>query len=79
MGRRALGKQPIASEVNGDAEEKLADSESRPQPIDLGDMAGLKRCLDDCALNVSYLFIVLDGILSPSMSVLQLRFITHPS
>ena len=53
MGRRAPGNKAVTSEVNGDTEEKLADSESRAQPIDLGDMAGLKRCLDDCALNVS--------------------------
>ncbi len=53
MGRRAVGKKPITSEVNDDIEEKQADSQSGPQPVDLGDMAGLKRCLDDCALNVN--------------------------
>ena len=56
MGRRAVGKKPVLSDisgVNGDTEEEQAASQSGPQPIDLGDMAGLKRCLDDCALNVS--------------------------
>lgn len=53
MGRRAVSSKKILSaDVDGDTEEIEASSESRPQPVDLGDMAGLKRGLDDCALNV---------------------------
>jgi hypothetical protein len=52
MGRRAVGKNSTTSKVVVDTEETQALSESRPQAVDLGDMAGLKRGLDDCALNV---------------------------
>ena len=31
----------------------MDDPQCKPQTVDLGDMAGLKRGLDDCALNVS--------------------------
>ena len=32
-----------------------------PTPVNLGDMAGLKRGLDDCAVAVSACVLVLDG------------------
>lgn len=48
-----MTKKPATINVTDDPEEKIVIAEGRkPQPIDLGDMAGLKRGLDDCALNV---------------------------
>lgn len=50
MGRRPVSKKAVAANTNGVAEEVDVKSPSTPQH-DLGDMAGLKRGLDDCALN----------------------------
>lgn len=53
MGRRPVSKKAVAANTNGVAEEVDVKSPSTPQH-DLGDMAGLKRGLDDCALNVAF-------------------------
>ena len=53
MGRRQVSKKAVTADTNGAAEEGDVKSPSTPQH-DLGDMAGLKRGLDDCALNVAF-------------------------
>ena len=48
-----MSKKAVIADTNGVAEEGDIKSPSTPQH-DLGDMAGLKRGLDDCALNVAF-------------------------
>ena len=52
MGRRAASRATVTPTTNGVTEDKIDDPQCKPQTVDLGDMAGLKRGLDDCALNV---------------------------
>ena len=73
MGRRAASRATVTTTTNG-VTEKSDDPQCKPQTVDLGDMAGLKRGLDDCALNVSFKFVIQIPITKLRAAIRAIRF-----